>query len=347
MTARGPSAIGQRPSATASPLLAVEHLTVELPVDGTLLPAVDDVSFSLRTGEAVAIVGESGCGKTQLARAILGLSPEGARVDGRVSYGGRDLLGLSDRDWGAVRGRRIGFVFQEPASALDPVQTVGAQIREAILCHEDLSRAETRRRAREVLRDVAFPDPDRGLDEYPHRLSGGLRQRAHIASALVSGPDLLIADEPTASLDSTVAASVLELLDRLRVERGLTLLLITHDLAAVARHCDRVLVLYAGRIVEEADTGALFRTPAHPYTRGLLRSVPRIASAIRQHGRRYEAIPGGVADLSARPSGACAFAPRCPDRFAPCDAEMPELFEVDTGRARCFLYRPGSPARAS
>jgi peptide/nickel transport system ATP-binding protein len=345
--ASGQSPFGNRQSAIVSPLLAVEHLTVELPVDGIPLPAVDDVSFSLRAGEAVAIVGESGCGKTQLARAILGLSPEGARVTGHVTYGGRDLLALSDREWGTVRGRRIGFVFQEPASALDPVQTIGQQIREAILCHEDLPRDEANRRAREALRDVAFPDPDRGLDEYPHRLSGGLRQRALLASALVGGPDLLLADEPTASLDATVAASVLELLDRLRVERGLTLLIITHDLAAVARHCDRVIVLYAGRIVEEADTEALFRTPAHPYTRGLLQSAPRIASAVRQRGRRYDAIPGGVADLAARPTLACAFAPRCPDRFAPCDASVPELYETGSGRARCFLYRPGSPARVS
>ena len=338
MTPPPQSPIANRQSAIPEPLLSVENLSVELPVGGALRPAVDDVSFTLGAGEAVAVVGESGCGKTQLARAMLGLSPEGGRVRGRVVYAGRDLLSLSDREWRGVRGRHIGLVFQEPASALDPVQTIGAQIRESLRFHEDLSRTEAHSRARAALQDVAFPDPDRGLEEYAHRLSGGLRQRALLAMALVSGPAVLLADEPTASLDATVAASVLDLLDRLRKERGLTLLLITHDLGAVARHCDRVLVLYAGRIVEEAETAALFRAPAHPYTQGLLRSVPRVGSAIRERGRRYDVIPGTIADLSARTGGACAFAPRCPDRFAPCDASVPELYATASGRARCFLY---------
>ena len=343
MTSPRPSAIGNRQSAIGEPLLSVENLSVELFADGALRPAVDDVSFTLAAGEAVAVVGESGCGKTQLARALLGLSPEGGRVRGRVVYAGRDLLPLPDREWRKVRGRQIGFVFQEPASALDPVQTIGAQIRESLGFHEDLSRTEAHRRARAALHDVAFPDPDRGLDEYPHRLSGGLRQRALLAMALAPGPAILLADEPTASLDATVAASVLDLLDRLRKERRLTLLLITHDLGAVARHCDRVLVLYAGRIVEEAETAELFRAPAHPYTRGLLRSVPRVSSAIRERGRRYEVIPGMVADLSARTESACAFAPRCPDRFEPCDASVPALYPTESGRARCFLYERALP----
>lgn len=338
MTPPPESPIVIRQSAIPEPLLSVENLSVELWVDGTCRPAVDDVSFTLSAGEAVAVVGESGCGKTQLARAILGLSPEGGRVRGRVVYGGRDLLSLPDREWRSVRGRHIGLVFQEPASALDPVQTIGAQIQESLRFHEDLSREQSRRQARAALQDVAFPDPDRGLDEYPHRLSGGLRQRALLAMALASRPAILLADEPTASLDATVAAEVLDLLDRLRRERGLTILLITHDLGAVARHCDRVLVLYAGRIVEEADTAALFRDPSHPYTRGLLRSVPRVASAIRERGRRYEVIPGTVADLSARTAFACAFAPRCPERFTPCDASVPELYSTASGKARCFLY---------
>jgi peptide/nickel transport system ATP-binding protein len=334
------SPIGNRQSATPPPLLCVEDLTIELPVGGSLRPAVDGVSFTLAHGEAVAVVGESGCGKTQLARAILGLTPEGGRVSGRVAYAGRDLLGLSEREWRKVRGGQIGLVFQEPASALDPVQTIGAQIQESLSFHANHPRAESRRLARAALQDVGFPDPDRGLDEFPHRLSGGLRQRALLAIALASGPAILLADEPTASLDATVAAQVLELLDQLRRERGLTILLITHDLGAVARHCDRVLVLYAGRIVEEAQTSSLFRAPSHPYTRGLLRSVPRVASATRERGQRYEVIPGSIADLSTRSRCACAFAPRCAERFAPCDASLPELYATVSGRARCFLYAP-------
>ena len=333
----------------AAPLLSVENLTVELPADGVRRPAVRGVTFALEAGESVALVGESGCGKTQLARAILGLSPESARVTGAVRFGGRDLLALSDLEWRAVRGREIGLVFQEPASALDPVQTIGAQIDETLRFHFDVSRAERRELALAALRDVAFPDPERALSEYPHRLSGGLRQRALLALTLACGPALLLADEPTASLDATVAAQVLDLLDRLRRERALTLLLITHDLGAVAAHCDRVLVLYAGQIVEEADTTALFRSPAHPYTRGLLRSMPRVDSAARERGRRYEVIPGVLADLSSRETSlrGCAFAPRCSERFAPCEASPPDPYPTVAGRARCFLYGgttpPGAP----
>ncbi|MEP6994745.1 MAG: ABC transporter ATP-binding protein [Acidobacteriota bacterium] len=338
MTAIPQSPMANPQSAIPGPLLSIENLSVDLPVARVRRAAVEDVSFTLSAGESVAVVGESGCGKTQLARAILGLPPEGGRVRGRVLYAGRDLLSLSEREWRDVRGRHIGLMFQEPASALDPVKTIGAQIRESLGFHADLSRAQSRSLARAALQEVAFPDPDRGLDEYPHRLSGGLRQRALLAMTLASGPKILLADEPTASLDSTVAAQVLDLLDRLRRERGLTILLITHDLGAVARHCDRVLVLYSGRIVEEAETRHLFHSPCHPYTRGLLRSVPRVASAIRQRGQRYEVIPGTVADLSMRTANACAFAPRCPDRFAPCDQSQPELYGTVSGTARCFLY---------
>ena len=325
-------------------LLRVEDLRVELPVGGRMLPAVDGVAFELSEGESVAVVGESGSGKTQLARAILGLSPPGARVTGRLIFRGSDLVGLPERRWQALRGAGIGMVFQEPAAALDPVRTIGAEIEESIRLHSRVTRARARELARAALAEVAFPDPDGGLDEYPHRLSGGLRQRAHLASVLAAGPSLLLADEPTASLDATVARDILELLDRLRRERGLTVLLITHDLGVVARHCDRVLVVYAGRIVEEAPTGALFRSPGHPYTRGLLRSVPRLAAAVRRTGERYDAIPGALPDLGERPPSGCAFAPRCPDRFAPCDVREPELYPTESGRARCFLHESGPRA---
>jgi peptide/nickel transport system ATP-binding protein len=324
-------------------VLSVEDLRVELPAGGGLRPAVDGVTFSLDRGEAVALVGESGCGKSQLARALLGLSPESARVTGRVWYEGHDLLSLGERAWRAVRGRRIGLVLQEPAAALDPVQTIEQQILEAIRLHRNVSRRQAREGAIAVLREVAFPDPERGLGEFPHRLSGGLRQRALLAMTLAPGPEVLIADEPTASLDATVAAQVLELLDHLRRARGLSVLLITHDLGVVAQHSDRVLVLYAGRIVEEAGTGELFEAPAHPYTRALLRSVPRVG-AFGSRGARLPAIAGAVADLGNRPRECCAFAPRCPDRFSPCDRSEPPLYAAGRSRARCFLYGPGGVA---
>jgi oligopeptide/dipeptide ABC transporter ATP-binding protein len=329
-----------------SPLLCVADLSVELSAGGALRPAVDRVSLSLAAGEGLAVVGESGCGKTQLARAILGLAPDGARVTGRVLYEGGDLLSLSDRAWGAVRGRQIGMVFQEPASALDPVRTIGEHLFEALRLHGRVSRPEARRRAVEALRAVAFPDPEQGLDAYAHRLSGGLRQRACLAIALAPGPRVLLADEPTASLDATVALQILELLDRLRRERGLAVLLITHDLGVVARHCDRVVVLYAGRVVEEAEAASLFRDAGHPYTRGLLESAPRLRSGAREAGQRYATIPGALADLSERAGGACAFAPRCPERFAPCDVREPALYPRGEGRCRCFLYEPSAGAPA-
>jgi oligopeptide/dipeptide ABC transporter ATP-binding protein len=340
------SRAAERTSDPVAPLLLVQDLRVELPAgeDGGFRPAVDGMSFALLPGESVAVVGESGSGKTQLARALLGLSPEGARVSGSVTYGGRPLLGLDERGWRSLRGREIGLVFQEPASALDPVRTVGAQIEESIrLSTGGVSRSRARESARAALADVAFPDPAGGLEAYPHRLSGGLLQRAHLAAVLAAGPRLLLADEPTASLDATVAGEVLELLDRLRRERGLTLLIITHDLGVVARHTTRVLVVYAGRIVEEAATPDIFRAPQHPYTRGLLRSMPLLSEGGRAMGARYDAIPGALPDLAERERGACAFAPRCPDRFEPCGIREPGRFATPTGFARCFLHEVARP----
>ncbi len=323
---------------TGQPLLSVRDLRVELPLIGEWRPAVAGVSFELWAGESLAIVGESGCGKTLLARALLGLTPENARLSGAVFYRGRDLLRLSERAWGEVRGREIGLVFQEPGAALDPVRTIGAQLSEAIRLHRMVSRREALAAARGLLAEVSFPDPERGLAEYPHRLSGGQKQRAFLAIALAANPAILIADEPTTALDATVSAEVMELLQRLRKERGLTLILITHDLGAVARHSDRALVLYAGKVAEEGSTQDLFREPRHPYTRGLLACVPRIRGAGRQRAERFRAIAGTVPDLAFRPAGVCAFAPRCPERFEPCEASEPRLYPVGVGRARCFLY---------
>jgi peptide/nickel transport system ATP-binding protein len=320
--------------------LSVRDLRVELRLAGEWRAAVDGVSFDLGRGESLAIVGETGCGKTLLGRALVNLAPEGARVSGTIRCRGRELGGLPEEQWENVRGGEIGFVFQEPAAALDPVQTIGSQILEAVCRHQSGSPRQARQIARELLAEVSFPDPDRGLDEYPHRLSGGLKQRAFLAIALAGNPGILIADEPTTALDATVSAEVLELLDRLRRDRGLSLLLITHDLGSVARHSDRTLVLYAGRVAEEASTAELFAAPRHPYTRGLLACMPRIGASSGRGPRRFRVIPGAVPDLAFRPAGCCAFAPRCPDRFAPCDSSEPALFPAGGGLARCFLYGP-------
>jgi len=323
----------------AEPLLEVEDLTVALPTACGPRAAVDGVSLAIGRGEGVALVGESGSGKTQLARALVGLSPDGARVSGRVRFMGRDLAALSDSSWAAVRGPGIAMVFQEPAAALDPVRTIGEHLAEAIRLHRRATAGEVRRASIEALAAASFPDPEPALDAYPHRLSGGLQQRACLAIALAPSPRLLLADEPTASLDATVALEILTLLDRLRAERGLAVLLITHDLGIAARHGDRVLVLYAGRIVEEAPRAVLFASPRHPYTRGLFRSAPLLAAA-RRPGERFTVIPGAPPDLSARGERGCAFAPRCADRFAPCVESEPALERVDGGRVRCFLHSP-------
>ena len=323
-----------------SQILSVRDLRVELPLSGAWRPAVNGVSFDLHEGESLAVVGETGCGKTLLGRALINLAPETARVSGTILYRGRDLLPLTEAEWGKIRGGEIAFVFQEPAAALDPVQPIGAQILEAIHRHRTAGSREAREIARGLLAEVSFPDPDRGLEEYPHRLSGGLKQRALLAIALAGNPAILVADEPTTALDATVSAEVLELLDRLRRDRGLSLLLITHDLGSVARHSDRTLVLYAGKVAEEAATRDLFRSPRHPYTRGLLDCIPRIGTAGLSGARRFRAIPGTVPDLTFRPAGLCSFAPRCPDRFAPCELSEPALYAAGGGAARCFLYGP-------
>lgn len=298
------------------------------------------MSFDLAAGEALAVVGESGCGKTLMARALLGLTPDAARTTGSIRLRGKELSGSPEEEWRRVRGREISLVFQEPGSAFDPVSTIGAQIVEAVRVHRKVDRGGARRIAVERLREVGFPDPMRGLSEYPHRLSGGLRQRAFLAMALASDPAVLVADEPTTALDATVSAQVLELFDRLRATRGLALLLITHDLGSVAAHSDRAIVMYAGRVVEEASTAELFRTPRHPYTRGLLASVAGV-SAPAAGGRRFAAIAGAVPDLATRPRGLCSFAPRCPDRFEPCDDREPALYRAGESQARCFLYGDG------
>jgi oligopeptide/dipeptide ABC transporter ATP-binding protein len=320
---------------TPSPvLLDVQHLTTAFDTpQGRLLP-VDDVSFVVRRGETLGLVGESGCGKTLTALSIMRLvQPPGRIVSGRVTFDGRDLLALPERQMQAVRGARISLVFQEPMSALNPVFTVGDQIAEAVFVHRQASRRGARARAVELLEAVRIPDPARSARAYPHQLSGGMRQRVLIAIALACRPALVIADEPTTALDVTIQAEILDLLREMKAAYQLSLLLITHDLGVVAEMADRVLVMYAGRIVEEAPVRALFATPAHPYTQGLLASVSR-----RAEGRHLPAIEGTVPDLSALPPG-CAFGPRCALRIPRCSLEAPgESLPGPDRMVRCHLY---------
>ena len=258
-------------------LLEIDRLEVSFPAPGAAwVPAVRGVSLSIGRGEIVGLVGESGSGKSLTALAALRLLPPEARVSGSIRLDGVDLLGLSEREMRRVRGGRIAIVFQEPSTALDPVWPIGFQIAEAVRAHKPASRREAREEAVRLLERVALPDARRRLDDYPHQLSGGQRQRVMLAVALAAGPDLLLADEPTTALDVTIQAQILELLERLRGELGLSVLLITHDFAVVAETCERVAVMRAGRIVEEGSVESVFRAPEHPYTRGLLASVPRL-----------------------------------------------------------------------
>jgi peptide/nickel transport system ATP-binding protein len=327
----------------AADLLEVAELTVAFPSGGGWVPVVDRVSFSVARGECVGLVGESGSGKSLTALALLRLVPPPGRIGGRVRLGGEEIMSLPEPAMRRVRGGRIGFVFQEPASALDPVYTIGFQIAEALRAHRDLSRRAARREAEALLARVAMPGPRRRLDDYPHQLSGGQRQRAMLAVALAAGPELLVADEPTTALDVTLQAAVLELLADLRRELGLAVLLITHDLGVVAEACDRAVVMYAGEVVEQAPVGDLFGAPAHPYTRALLAAVPALSAG---GGRRpLAAIPGQPPAPGERPPG-CAFAPRCPEAFDLCAAERPRLLALPAAAraARCFLvYEAAAP----
>jgi oligopeptide/dipeptide ABC transporter ATP-binding protein len=296
--------------------------------------AADAVSFDIGRGEILALAGESGSGKSVTALSLLRLVPPPGRiVSGSVVFEGRDLLALAERDLRHVRGARIGFVFQEPMTALNPAFTVGDQIAEALEVHGVATSAAARARAVELLDAVRIPDPAGCARDYPHQLSGGMRQRVLIAAAIACGPSLVVADEATTALDATIQADILDLLVAMRHESGLSLLLITHDLGIAARVADRAAIMYAGRIVESGPARTVLASPQHPYTRGLLASLPG-----QVPGRRLEAIPGAVPDLAALPSG-CAFAPRCAERFEPCEASRPDAFQVLPGRtAACFLH---------
>ncbi len=332
--------------------LDVRGLTVELPTPAGWIRPVNDVSFTLGAGETLGIVGESGSGKTMLALALMGLEPKGARLGGEawlsprangangnaaVPAAGDNLLTAERTKMWALRGGEIAMIFQEPMTALNPVVRIGAQIEEAIRVHEPrLARDEVRRRALHSLERAAITEPAHRARQYPHQLSGGLRQRAMIAMSLAAGPRVLIADEPTTALDVTVQKQILELLATLRRELKLSLLFITHDFGVVSQIADRVAVMYAGRVVEQGPSDEVLRHPRHPYTEGLLRAAPRLAR------EKLVAIPGTVPALSALPAG-CAFGPRCSRHIAECDAAIPELIHAAGAsanhRARCILVK--------
>ncbi|HYC61521.1 MAG TPA: ABC transporter ATP-binding protein [Thermoanaerobaculia bacterium] len=301
--------------------------------------AVDNVSFNVRRGEAVALVGESGCGKSVTAMSIMRLvAPPGKITAGEVHFKGRDLASLSERDMRNVRGNDIAMVFQEPMTSLNPVFRIGAQVAEAIRIHRKVGKKEAWKQAGDMLELVSIPDPHKRLYDYPHQLSGGMRQRVMIAIALSCDPELLIADEPTTALDVTIQAQIMELLAGLQKKLGLAVLLITHDLGVVAEFCERVIVMYTGRVVEEATVEQLFANPAHPYTRGLLKSLPGAALVAGTPINRLPTISGMVPPITALPQG-CKFNPRCPDVMDICLGNEPALMPVASGQsARCYLH---------
>ena len=351
-------------------MLDIRHLNIEFPTQGTVLnfratagessrlnpqqakaetstypaslPAVRDLSFSIEAGQALGLVGESGSGKSVTSLAIMRLLPPQARISGEILFvengaEPRDLLGLDDESMRTLRGSRMAMVFQEPMTALNPVMRVGDQIAEAVLAHNVVSRKEARKRAVDAMNDVAIPDPARRARDYPHQLSGGMRQRVMIAMAIVNRPQLLIADEPTTALDVTIQAQILELLAGLRAKFGLAMLFISHDLAVISQVADRVAVMYAGCLVEVGMKRDIFRSPAHPYTRGLLHAVPGLTT---DRNRPLETIEGTVPALQNLPAG-CAFEPRCDYRIATCAKTLPALMEVSAGHwARCPVVNP-------
>ncbi len=302
-------------------VLDVRDLRVTIRRDGVAADAVAGISFAIEPGRVLGLVGESGCGKSLSALALLQLLPPAAQLAaGSIRFEGRELVGLDERALRDVRGAGIAMIFQEPMTALNPVMTAGAQVAEAVGAHRRIGRRETWTRAVELLAEVGIPDPEQRAGDYPHQLSGGLRQRVMIAIAIAGEPRLLVADEPTTALDVTIQAGILELLRRLRQERGMAVLLITHDLGVVAEQADEVAIMYAGRIVEHAPTAELFADPRHPYTAALLRSMPRLGAP----ADRLATIPGNVPALGRLPSG-CAFRDRCPEALPQCADGVPAL----------------------
>ena len=322
----------------AAPVLTIDGLTTEVRLDRAWRAAVDGVSLALARGETLALVGESGCGKSMTALSVMGLLPEGAArvAQGRIRLAGEDLVSAPERALQELRGDRMAMIFQEPMTSLNPVQTIGEQVAEPLRIHRGLSRAQANARALAMLDEVKIPSAAQRFHDYPHQFSGGMRQRVMIALALVCDPVLLLADEPTTALDVTIQAQVLGLLADLKARHGMAMLFITHNLGVVAQIADRVAVMYAGQIVEQAPVHDIFRRPAHPYTRALFAAMPRLDEDAQGQVHDLAAIPGRVPPLDAMPPG-CRFAPRCPLARPGCDAPQ-TLAEAAPGHlARCHL----------
>lgn len=332
------------------PLLQADQLRVDLRTHRGSATAVRGVSFALERGDTLGLIGESGCGKSMTALALMGLQPDNARVHGSLKLDGQELVGLPDRDWRRLRGNRIAMIFQEPMTALNPVHRVGAQIAEPLMLHKGLPARAARERAIELMARVGIPEPARRADSFPHQFSGGQRQRIMIAMALACEPDVLIADEPTTALDVTVQQQILTLIRELVAERGMALVLISHDLGLIAQNVRRMLVMYGGAVVEGGPADAVFRQPAHPYTRGLLAARPNLAQRLHAHrGDRLPTIPGTVPELFALPPG-CPFAGRCPFTEDACWSQVPPRVDLDGAhrfwcrRAQTVLGAPESIA---
>ena len=331
-----------------APLLEVDDLQTHFQTRAGLVKSVDGVSFSIGEGELLGLVGESGCGKSITALSIMRLiSPPGKILGGSIRFKGEELTTVSSDRMREIRGDDIAMIFQDPMTSLNPVYTVGEQIAEALRLHKKLDRKEAWNAAVDAMREVSIPSPERRAKDYPHQLSGGMRQRVMIAMALACDPDLLIADEPTTALDVTIQAQILELLDNLRQTRKLAVLLITHDLGVVAEVADRVCVMYTGRIVEQSGVTELFADPKHPYTRGLLRSVPRLSDANSPRATRLQTIEGTVPSPTDLPDG-CHFAPRCEHRMEKCThGTIPLYSATDGSLVRCVLYDESVSTAAS
>lgn len=317
-------------------LIEVKNLKTQFHGKNGVVTAVDEVSFSIRDGETLGIVGESGCGKSVTSMSILRLIPKisGRVAGGEILFKGQDLLQKSEKEMRQIRGNEIAMIFQDSMTGLNPVLTIGRQLTETITVHQPMDRRQAWARAVEMLVKVGIPSPEARMKEYPHQLSGGMRQRVMIAMALSCNASLLIADEPTTALDVTIQAQILELMRELKEKEHASIMLITHDMGVVAEMADHVMVMYAGKDMEYADVKGMFQNPLHPYSQGLLASIPRLD---QDSGKRLFAIGGTVPDLGNMPSG-CRFCARCPDRMPICEKQEPGLFDVDGHRVRCWKY---------
>jgi len=337
-TVVGPVTVVEQEKPTGEPILEVRELITSFATEDGVVRAVDNISFSIGKGESVALVGESGCGKSVTAMSIMRLVAQPGKITGgSIHFRGKNLLEISENEMRKHRGNDIAMIFQEPMTSLNPVYKIGDQIAEAIILHRKVNKKEAWKQAAEMLELVSIPDPVKRLSDYPHQLSGGMRQRVMIAMALSCDPELLVADEPTTALDVTIQAQIMELLGRLQEKLGLAVLLITHDLGVVAEFCERVIVMYTGRIVEEAPVHSLYARPEHPYTRGLLKSLPNLAEAGSSNAR-LPTIKGMVPDPRELPKG-CKFNPRCPDVMPICLVNEPARMLVrERHDARCYLH---------